>query len=117
MSYKPGGGAGVADWTSTTFAKQGEFKITCCLNTFNAPKPLVGVQHATNFSSTSNPIDQLQAGLDDQPSQSEHEYISLDEDTGETNDTNEDPSERDNGNHNGEDEVLLKHKRQRTSKV
>lgn len=70
--------------------------------------------------STSNP---MQSGgencveVDGQSSQSEHEYINIDDETVHTQDTNEDPGERDIGNHNGEDEVELKSKRQKTSKV
>ncbi|GJW03345.1 hypothetical protein Tco_1562201 [Tanacetum coccineum] len=47
--------------------------------------------------------------------QSEHEYINLDDEIVPTQDTNEDPGERDIGNNNGE-EVELRSKRQKTSK-
>nr|GEW71485.1 hypothetical protein [Tanacetum cinerariifolium] len=73
------------------------------------------------YGSTTNP---MQSGiencveLDGQSSQqSEHEYINLDDETVPTQDTNEDPGERDIGNNNGKDELKLKSKCQKTSKV
>ncbi|GKC81577.1 zinc finger BED domain-containing protein RICESLEEPER 2-like protein, partial [Tanacetum coccineum] len=73
------------------------------------------------YGSTTNP---MQSGgencveVDGQSSQQyEHEYINLDDETVPTQDTNEDLGERDIGNNNGEDELELKSKRQKTSKV
>nr|GEW71484.1 hypothetical protein [Tanacetum cinerariifolium] len=64
------------------------------------------------YGSTTNP---MQSGrencveLDGQSSQqSEHEYINLDDEIVPTQDTNEDPGERDIGNNNGKDELKLK---------
>ncbi|GJR72339.1 zinc finger BED domain-containing protein RICESLEEPER 2-like protein [Tanacetum coccineum] len=70
------------------------------------------------YGSTTNPIGENCIEVDGQSSQqSEHEYINLDDQTVPTQDTNEDPGERDIGNNNGEDELELKSKRQKTSKV
>nr|GEZ83192.1 hypothetical protein [Tanacetum cinerariifolium] len=73
------------------------------------------------YGSTMNPMQSGEENcveVDGQSSQqSEHEYINLDEETVLTQDTNEDPVERDIGNNNVEDELELKSKRQKTSKV
>ncbi|GJV38316.1 zinc finger BED domain-containing protein RICESLEEPER 2-like protein [Tanacetum coccineum] len=55
--------------------------------------------------------------VDGQSSQYEHEYIILNDMTIPTQDTNQETGERDTVNNNGEDEVELKSKRQKTSKV
>nr|GEZ69507.1 hypothetical protein [Tanacetum cinerariifolium] len=73
------------------------------------------------YGSTTNPMQSRGENcveVDGQSSQqSEHEYINLDDETILTQDTNEDPVERDIGNNNGEDELELKSKRKKTSKV
>nr|GEX45927.1 hypothetical protein [Tanacetum cinerariifolium] len=73
------------------------------------------------YGSTMNPMQSGEENcveVDGQSSQQyEHEYINLDEETVLTQDTNEDPVERDIGNTNVEDELELKSKRQKTSKV
>ncbi|GJV97549.1 zinc finger BED domain-containing protein RICESLEEPER 2-like protein, partial [Tanacetum coccineum] len=73
------------------------------------------------YGSTTNPMQSRGENcveVDGQSSQQyEHEYINLDDETVLTKDTNGDLGERDIGNNNGEDEIELKSKRQKTLKV